>query len=96
MGTREVSTLRTAARWVAAIVLALLAGGCMGLFATRLHAGSSRDIVLVRRPECAITMTWDSAMSCMRRVYFNGDWRGIELCRGTECHKFEDIFKGDR
>lgn len=88
--------LRTLARWVAAIVLALLAGSCAGLFATRLHAQAVRDLVLVRRPECPVTTTWDSAMGCVRRMHFNGDWRGIELCRGTECHKFEDIFKGDR
>lgn len=79
---------------LAAVSGVLMALGVLWLTAT-LHAQESdaRDIVFI----CASRHAGTSR--CVERttkIYFNGDWRGVELCRTERCVKFEDIFKESR
>lgn len=90
--------IRKVAEWTFAIVIALMAGSCMGrALSVVTHAEAAptyvrtKDIVFVGAPGCK-----GGVVDCAQMLYFNDDWRGVTLCRGRECHQFEDIFKETR
>jgi hypothetical protein len=44
----------------------------------------ARDLVFVPPPRGDFSSTTE--------IHFNGDWRGVKLCRGKVCRNYEEIF----
>jgi hypothetical protein len=70
------------------LMLLLLVAGAVALRA----ASPTRDIQFV----CGHVTPIDACLNTTSAIHFNGDWRGIELCRAGQCVKFETIFKESR
>jgi hypothetical protein len=71
--------------FVLAFAMTMLLGLLMTIVA---NAAPLRDLVFVDTPPCK-----GDRVDCARAVYFNGDWQGVELCKGTRCRPFEEVFK---
>lgn len=78
---------------IALVVTVLATLGAEALFAdeTRARDAKSRDAVFVSAPSCV-----GDRVLCARQMYFNGDWHGVQLCRGKHCVDFDAIFGESR
>lgn len=79
---------------VVALVAAALCGMLMAVTLLRIEAtlhAAERDAVFVARAHCV-----EGVVPCARQLFFNGDWRGVFLCRGSVCKLYEDIFPDER
>mgnify|MGYP001609694029 CR=1 FL=1 len=51
----------------------------------------SRDIVFLTDRACV-----GDVVLCAHSMYFNGDWRTVDLCRAKRCVRYEDVFPETR